>query len=266
MKRQLITYTLIAYLISWSSVLSFYCFYKSGLISLEMLNLLGSLGAVGPFLSAIISTKIFYKKEGLKKLFSSFSLKKVEKKSFLLSLSPILFLLVGFLIYFFWKGKLYTFEVTKAQYHLNSTLSYLGWIIPFIAYAFFEELGWRGFALPHLQEKYSAFKSSVILTPIIAVWHLPAFLYRFNFSVIITVGFFIGMFIGVVVITSIYNMSSGSLSLVILFHLLNNFASALDREIIVAAISAGFVFVAHYIITAFKKKTLLIKKELKIIS
>ena len=38
-----------------------------------------------------------------------------------------------------------------------------------------EELGWRGFALPLLQSRFSALWSSVILGSIWAVWHLPAF-------------------------------------------------------------------------------------------
>ena len=263
MKRPLVTYILIAYSISWILVLSFYLIYKNGLISLEMLNLLGSLGAAGPFISAIITTRIYYKSEGLSKLFLGFSLNRIDKKSLLLSLTPAIFLLTGIMVYPIWKGTAYSFEITKSVFHLNSTLSYLGWIVPFIAYSLFEELGWRGFALPHLQEKYTAFKSSVILTPIIAVWHLPAFLYRLNFSVMITIGFFFGMFIGVVIFTSLFNMSKGSVSLVILFHLANNIASALDRDIIVSTIITGLVFLAVYIFKNYKKENLADKERVK---
>lgn len=38
-----------------------------------------------------------------------------------------------------------------------------------------EELGWRGFALPRLQEEFSALVSSLILGTIWAGWHLPLF-------------------------------------------------------------------------------------------
>ena len=36
-----------------------------------------------------------------------------------------------------------------------------------------EELGWRGFALPYLQERYSARVAYLILIALVVIWHLP---------------------------------------------------------------------------------------------
>jgi membrane protease YdiL (CAAX protease family) len=36
-----------------------------------------------------------------------------------------------------------------------------------------EELGWRGFALPRLQEHYSPLVANLIFGVIVAAWHLP---------------------------------------------------------------------------------------------
>ncbi len=38
-----------------------------------------------------------------------------------------------------------------------------------------EETGWTGFALPHLQKRFSPWLSAVILGAVWGVWHLPAF-------------------------------------------------------------------------------------------
>ena len=41
--------------------------------------------------------------------------------------------------------------------------SYFAWALPFIPYAIFEEIGWRGFALPKLQKTFTPLKASIII-------------------------------------------------------------------------------------------------------
>src|SRR5689334_13780197 len=46
-----------------------------------------------------------------------------------------------------------------------------------------EEPGWRGFALSELQERYSPLRSSLLLAPIWALWHLPLMGNEFPWSI-----------------------------------------------------------------------------------
>lgn len=256
MSKASVTYILISYFVTWTVTLVSYGFYKADSLTLNQLNLIYNFGALGPFLGAVISARLFYGKAGLYKLFSGLKLKTINRQSLLIILSPLLFFFIGLSGYKIFSGHWYSFDDTKRQFGLSSTISYVCWLLPFITYSVFEEFGWRGFLLPHLQAKYSAFKSTFILTAVWASWHLPFFLWRFQFSLFITIGFFFSIFIGALIITSLFNFSKGSVAAVIFFHFSNNLASALDKEYIVAVVSAGFVFLAIYIIKRFKPENL----------
>jgi len=86
-----------------------------------------------------------------------------------------------------------------------------------------EEIGWRGLALPLLQQRMSALSASAVLGLVWGVWHLPAFFiggtpqgdYAFW-------GFLYGSVVLSLLMTVLYNGTGGSIPLVFLFHYANN--------------------------------------------
>jgi membrane protease YdiL (CAAX protease family) len=48
-------------------------------------------------------------------------------------------------------------------------------VISIVTASFAEELGWRGFALPRLQQRYGPVLGTLILGTLHGLWHLPAF-------------------------------------------------------------------------------------------
>jgi uncharacterized protein len=83
-----------------------------------------------------------------------------------------------------------------------------------------EEMGWRGYALPRLQVKYSALASSLILGAIWGFWHLPKYITHFS-----TITFFWSMlhFLAfAVILTWLYNNTKGSLLIVAVSHAISN--------------------------------------------
>jgi membrane protease YdiL (CAAX protease family) len=80
-----------------------------------------------------------------------------------------------------------------------------------------EELGWRGFAQPHLQQKYSALTSALILSLVGVVWHLPLFL-----TGNIELPDIPLIFAGYIVYAWLFNSTGGSVLITMLAHATNN--------------------------------------------
>lgn len=86
-----------------------------------------------------------------------------------------------------------------------------------------EEFGWRGFALPRLQAKYSALASSLILGSVWVVFHLPLFFTRGggvggNMSNTPFLAFVLYILSGAILMTWIYNNTRGSMLFAYLLH------------------------------------------------
>jgi len=104
---------------------------------------------------------------------------------------------------------------------IKDLISLFMWIwVGAISYGIFEEIGWRGYALPKLQEKYNPLTSTIILAFGWGIWHTPMFFYRLSLDILF--GWTYGLFIGAIILTFIYNSSGGSTFATILFHISNN--------------------------------------------
>jgi membrane protease YdiL (CAAX protease family) len=82
----------------------------------------------------------------------------------------------------------------------------------------FEEIGWRGFALPYLQQRYSALTSSLIIGLVWALWHVPFFVGAIPFPWEDLVFFVPLVIVCSIIFTWVYNTTDGSLLAVILLH------------------------------------------------
>ncbi|MGO9112710.1 MAG: CPBP family intramembrane glutamic endopeptidase [Thermoguttaceae bacterium] len=81
-----------------------------------------------------------------------------------------------------------------------------------------EEIGWRGFALPHLQRRYSALASSLIIGLAWGFWHWPNYLIPADSHWWLLLALVPTALATSVVFTWVYNSTSGSLFAVVLLH------------------------------------------------
>lgn len=136
------------------------------------------LGAAGPSLAAIIVAYTQHGRSGISALFRSFSQWRVGWHWYVT--------VIGLPILFFWLTILIHAALTGTRPQLDTSLGW--WLLPNLALAFAlrflialpsgplaEEMGWRGFALPQLQQRVSGLTASVIIGIAWGVWHLPMF-------------------------------------------------------------------------------------------
>ncbi|MGH2087713.1 lysostaphin resistance A-like protein [Aerococcus urinaeequi] len=101
------------------------------------------------------------------------------------------------------------------------------WLLSFATYVVaaipVEEVAWRGFALPHLQKRYSAFVASMIIGVLWAVWHAPLL---FNLDNVMStyplLPWFVDVMMDSVIYVWLYNSTKGSVLLLVLYHALSN--------------------------------------------
>jgi membrane protease YdiL (CAAX protease family) len=87
-----------------------------------------------------------------------------------------------------------------------------------------EEVGWRGYALPQLQRRFSPLSATLILAGLWWLWHLQFFVTESALgpgylTYLVEVGSV------AIVLTWLYNRSGGSILLVAIWHAIYNFVS-----------------------------------------
>ena len=187
--RNLAFFFLLAFGISWTTA------FLISIFNLDMsasgsgpfnpfVVLIGVLGTIGPSLAAFVVTGFSEGKAGVKALWKRFWNRNVS----LMWLVVILFLDNAFRLI----ANLIARAVDGQAYPIVDPSTPLWMFIPALVAAFIysgmaEEFGWRGYALPRFQARWSALTSSIVLGVIWLSWHIPYFftpgvpLYQKNF-------------------------------------------------------------------------------------
>jgi membrane protease YdiL (CAAX protease family) len=132
-----------------------------------LMPLVTVIGSWMPTFAALIVTSTIKGPAGIGNLFRKFIQYKVSIKWYLAALIPFGLGFAAVWIYHFaGKGML-----TETSHSLNFWIGLV--VVNLLAGPTGEELGWRGFALPRLLEKYTPLKAGIILGIIWDVWHLP---------------------------------------------------------------------------------------------
>ncbi|MGE5223599.1 MAG: type II CAAX prenyl endopeptidase Rce1 family protein, partial [Omnitrophica WOR_2 bacterium] len=100
-----------------------------------------------------------------------------------------------------------------------------------------EEPGWRGFALPRLQNRFSPLIASIILGVIWGLWHVPEHLMGVYDGGALGAAMRVMEIPRAILFTWLYNRTKGSLLIVLLFHTaINTTSSFLPRSVVIVFI------------------------------
>ena len=103
-------------------------------------------------------------------------------------------------------------------------------LLVLVGNGFGEETGWRGFALPRLQDRFGPLGGTLVLGGLWACWHAPLFVVNDNLRsmtpLLIVGGFGLGILAGAIVLSHVCHLSEGSVLAVALWHVTYNMTSA----------------------------------------
>ncbi|MFT8343940.1 MAG: type II CAAX endopeptidase family protein [Clostridium beijerinckii] len=216
-----VVYLMSTFLLTWMFwVLSF----TSNSFSLNAI--FRTVGSLMPSIMAIIFTNYFYGRIGLRKFLKKLTIWKVNPLFyvFILFYSISSFYVPSFICLI--AGADYKIHIKNQifGFNLDNPLSLLACLLVILIFGgpLGEELGWRGFVLPILQEKYSQLLSGVIVGVIWTCWHIPMFLFHIqgydNFIVYLLQTISLS-----IIYTWIYNHVKGSLLILVLYHCIDDF-------------------------------------------
>lgn len=158
-------YFITAYTISWASISLAVApkFLRGETLQLADAMLMFLSMLAGPSIAGIVMTTVTKGKTGLRELFSRMGRWRVGLRWYAAALliPPVLITAV-----------LLTLSALVSP-DFTPGFNALGIIIGLVA-GFFEEIGWTGFALPRLQQKYSALGAALLIGVLWSSWHLLA--------------------------------------------------------------------------------------------
>src|SRR5215217_4826624 len=174
---------------------------------------------VGHTLSAFVMTGATEGREGVRGLLRRIVLWRVGLWWYLFVLAGIPAIIL--LSTVFLPGTLASFEASAVP---STLFLYVvaGPVFLFIGGPVFEEIGWRGFALPRLQWLHGPLVGSLVLGTLWGLWHLPLFLipsWDTPHGSLPEVALFVILAVSIaVVLTWVFNNTKGSVLLAILAH------------------------------------------------
>ena len=174
-------------------------------------------------IAAVVVTALTTGWAGVRDLVSRIAMWRVRLRWWKVALSPVLLLLAATGVLWI-TGQERPAVGDYARFSGTPVLAIGVFAAITLAAAIGEEVGWRGFALPRLQRRFSPLIATLILAPLWWLWHLQFFVAELTLGPGY-LGYLPLVTCIAIILTWLYNRTGGSLLLVIVWHGLVNFVS-----------------------------------------
>lgn len=180
-------------------------------------------GIPGPLIAAVVVTAATQGMAGVRELLARIVAVRVAPRWYAVAvLVPAGLLAAGLLITTAAGAPLPTLAQFGVVPGLPATSVLVVWLYAVFWNGWGEEAGWRGYALPRLQERLGSLGATAVLSVIWAAWHLPLLPVLTSFAVVAQPAmlpiFWFGLACLSMVLTWLYNRSGASIAIVALWH------------------------------------------------
>lgn len=150
------------------------------------------------------------------------------------------------------------FGMSPAQFKLSDSFNIMGGqilmslLIPFLAPTL-EEIGWRGYGVDSLRNRFTLLKTSIVFALLWALWHVPLFFINnyyqnelWKAGIPYVINFFISILPLAIILNWLYYKNNRSILVAILFHIM----TVISAEVFCMEESAKFIQTVILLIVA----------------
>ena len=216
-------------------------------------------GLFGPLVAAFVMSAIVGGRVGVKDLLSRMVRWRVAGRWYLAALSPLAFFAIsaGAMAA---SGRGWPDLSELGQFSgLPVVAAPVMWVL-LLVFAYAEETGWRGFALPEMLKTRSFLTTAVVIGLLWVLWHVPSMFVIENYrqmGIAIVPMFIFGMVSGSIFLAWLYRASGGSVFIVALWHATYNLVSgtAAAHGLVAAVVSTAVMGWAVLIVIVELRKS-----------
>lgn len=229
-------------------------------------------GMSGPTISALLMFLQSKDKSIWRDFFQRFSFKKIKAHFIFITLllMPCLVLLaISISLLFGFSSDQFLLAIPSDQ--ALQGINFLAIFIVVFLSCSLEEIGWRGYGIDSLRNKFNLWKTSLIFATIWSIWHVPAFFIKngyfqkelLNLGLIHVVVYFMSLFPITILINWLYAQNNRSILIAILFHAVMNLSYGLfPVQLFTKIVIMFFLFIVAGTVVIINKE-LFFKKIIK---